>query len=320
MSEFDLIARHFTRPAATALLGVGDDCALLMPTPGQVLAVSTDMLVSGVHFFPDADPFLLGHKTLAVNLSDLAAMGATPRWATLALSLPQADEDWLAAFSAGFFALADRHGVELVGGDTTRGPLNLCVTILGEVPPDAALRRDGARVGDDIWVSGELGAAALALACLQGRATLTEADATACIRRLHAPEPRVQLGLALRGLAHAAIDLSDGLLADLGHILERSAVGAELDYAALPGGLARSSLADVAGEILLQRCLLAGGDDYELCFTAAPVRRAQVETIAARLGLPLTRIGSITMGAGCTVRAADGGRIVVEEGGYDHFA
>lgn len=312
MSEFGLIRRHFTRPAPGALLGVGDDAALLQPTPGHVLAVSADMLVSGTHFFPDADPFLLGHKTLAVNLSDMAAMGALPRWATLAIALPAEEEDWLTQFSAGFFALAQQHNVALVGGDTTRGPLTLSVTILGEVLPDQALRRDGAQAGDDIWVSGELGAAALALAHLQGRVNLEDADYAACARRLHQPQPRVALGLALRGIAHSAIDISDGLLADIGHILEASAVGAELDGEALPVSLQLR-------EYRQTRLALNGGDDYELCFTAAPQRRDAIEHLAVRLALPLTRIGRVTAEPGCRLRDAHGAQITLEERGYDHF-
>jgi thiamine-monophosphate kinase len=210
ISEFDLIRRYFTRSTPGALLGVGDDAALLKVSDGNVLAVSTDMLVSGTHFFPDADPFLLGHKTLAVNLSDMAAMGAVPRWATLAIALPVADEAWLEKFSGGFFALADQHSVELVGGDTTRGPLNLSVTIMGEVPQGGALLRSGAQIGDEIWVSGRLGDAALALTHLQGRVVLSEAEFAACAQALHQPQPRVALGLALRGLANCVIDISDG--------------------------------------------------------------------------------------------------------------
>ncbi|WP_035384623.1 thiamine-phosphate kinase [Ferriphaselus sp. R-1] len=317
MSEFDLIRRHFTRPTPGAMLGVGDDCALLAPSAGQILAVSTDMLVSGTHFFPEADPFLLGHKTLAVNLSDLAAMGAQPRWATLAIALPQADDAWLERFAAGLFALAEQHGVELIGGDTTRGPLTLSVTIMGEVPPHAALRRDGARQGDDLWVSGTLGDAALALAHLQGRIVLDAAAVAACSTRLHQPWPRVALGLALRGLAHSAIDISDGLLADLGHILDRSGLGAEIDLARLPLSATLSGCGD---ETLLQRCALAGGDDYELCFSAPAARRSEIERLAASLDLPLTRIGQTTARPGCTVRDALGNEMRMEASGYDHFA
>ncbi|MBI5919382.1 MAG: thiamine-phosphate kinase [Nitrosomonadales bacterium] len=339
MSEFSLIARYFTRPTPSAVLGVGDDAALLRVAPGMELAVSTDMLVSGTHFFPDAEPFLLGHKTLAVNLSDLAAMGAVPRWATLALSLPGEDEAWLRAFSSGFFALAESHGVELIGGDTTRGPLNLSVTIMGEVPSGTALRRDGAKPCDDIWVSGALGDAALALAHLQGRVTLDAAQFAACAPALHQPQPRLALGQALRGLASAAIDISDGLLADLGHILERSQVGAEIEFAALPSSAVLRSLptrdGEAAGSLvasltpapspggsgeLRARCILAGGDDYELCFTAPQARRAEVEQLAQRLTLPLSRIGVIKSAPGCVVCAAEGGEIRLEASGYDHFA
>jgi len=312
MSEFDLIRRHFTRATPGAVLGVGDDAALLQPAAGMVLAVSTDMLVSGTHFFPDADPVLLGHKTLAVNLSDLAAMGATPRWATLALSLPAADEVWLEKFSAGFFALAQQHGVDLVGGDTTRGPLNLCVTIFGEVPPQQALRRSGAQVGDDIWVSGMLGDAALALLHLQGRITLDEADFAACVSRLHRPQPRVGLGLALRGIANSAIDVSDGLLADLGHILECSNVGAEIAFEALP-------VSQVLRSCSQQKLALSGGDDYELCFTVSATQREEIERLAVQLGLPLTRIGKIVAGRGCIVQDASGNPLNIETEGYDHF-
>lgn len=333
MSEFDLIQRYFTRPTPSATLGVGDDAALLRVGDGMQLAVSTDMLVSGTHFFPDADPVLLGHKTLAVNLSDLAAMGAVPRWATLALALPYGkrphpsplpsgagrvvDDAWLEQFSAGFFALAEEYGVELVGGDTTRGPLNLSVTIMGEVPQGAALRRDGAQADDDIWVSGTLGDAALALAHLQDRIVLPPDVFAACAARLHQPQPRVALGLALRGVAHSAIDISDGLLADLGHILERSRMGAEIQFDALPRSAA---LRKCESRALAQSCVLAGGDDYELCFTAPVARRAGIEKIPATLDVPLTRIGKIVAGNGCTVHAADGGAMQIKEQGYDHFA
>jgi len=312
MSEFGLIRRHFTRAAPGALLGVGDDAALLQVAPGNVLAVSTDMLVSGTHFFPDADPFLLGHKTLAVNLSDMAAMGARPRWATLAISLPEQNDAWLDRFSAGFFALAQQHEVDLVGGDTTRGALTLSVTILGEVEYGQALRRDAARAGDDIWVSGELGDAALALAHLQGKVTLSAEDYAVCAGRLHQPQPRVALGLALRGIARSAIDISDGLLADLGHVLEASGVGAVLDIDALP----------VSALLRRQRqtgLALNGGDDYELCFTAAPGRRGDIARVATRLDLSLTRIGQVEAAPPGRLRDRHGTDITLEERGYDHF-
>ncbi len=319
MSEFDLIKRHFTRATPGAILGVGDDAALLRVGDGMELAVSTDMLVSGTHFFPDADPFLLGHKTLAVNLSDMAAMGALPRWATLALSLPKADDNWLRQFSAGFFALADEYGVELIGGDTTRGPLNLSVTIMGEVPAGKALRRSGAQTGDDIWVSGKLGDAALALEHLRGRLILPEGTRLTCLAALHQPQPRVALGLALRGIANSAIDISDGLLADLGHILECSDVAAEIRYDRLPVSSLFASGGDEMLE-LAQRCVLSSGDDYELCFTAPVAQRDEIEDLANRLRLPLSRIGKIVSGRGCKVRAADGNVMTIKAAGYDHFA
>lgn len=312
MSEFDLIRRYFTRPAPNAALGVGDDAALLRVSPGMELAVSTDMLVSGTHFFADAEPTLLGHKTLAVNLSDMAAMGARPRWATLSLALPAIGEDWLQRFSAGFFSLADEYGVELVGGDTTRGPLNLCVTILGEVPCGRALRRDGAEAGDDIWVSGTPGAAALGLAHAKGEITLEDEVRDRCLAALHQPQPRIALGLALRGLAHGAIDISDGLLADLGHILQSSQVAARIYLAALP--------LPATGDAAVRQCALAGGDDYELCFTAPVAAREALAALAGQLGLPLTRIGEVCPGQGCTVLDADGRELKIDKAGYDHFA
>ena len=316
MSEFDLIRRYFTRPTPSAQLGVGDDAALLQPSPGQVLAVSSDMLVSGTHFFPDAEPFALGHKVLAVNVSDLAAMGAAPRWATLAVSLPFVDESWLAAFSAGFFALAQQHGVELIGGDTTRGPLNFCVTIFGEVPAGQALRRDGAQVGDEIWLSGRVGDAALALAHYLDKVTLHPDELAACAPALHQPQPRVALGLALRGVAHSAIDVSDGLLADLGHILTRSQVGAQVELAALPvSDTLRPHLSTPLG----LECALSGGDDYELCFTAPLNRHAEVKQRAARAGVPVTCIGRIVAGSGCTLRDGAGQTQPITRRGYDHF-
>jgi len=316
MTEFDLIRRYFTRPTPGALLGVGDDAALLQVSDGNVLAVSTDMLVSGTHFLPDADPFLLGHKTLAVNLSDMAAMGALPRWATLAIALPEANETWLEKFSAGFFALAQQYGVDLVGGDTTRGPLNLCVTIFGEVPAQQALRRDGAQPGDEVWVSGKLGDAALALAHLQGHIMLSDPEYAACAAALHQPQPRIALGLALRGIANSAIDVSDGLLADLGHILAASQLAARLDFPALPvSPVLRSHMQHP----LAMQCVLSGGDDYELCFTAPAAQHAEILDIAARLKSPLTQIGTIVSGLGCLVLDAAGEPINVEATGYDHF-
>jgi thiamine-monophosphate kinase len=317
-SEFALIARYFTRPVRHSVLGVGDDGAIVRPTSGMDLVVSTDMLVSGTHFLPDAEPEALGWKALAVNLSDLAAMGAQPRWAVVAASLPAADETWLAAFARGFFACAERYDVDVVGGDTTRGPLNLAPTVFGEVPQGQALTRAGARAGDDLWVSGTPGLAALGLARRQGKVSLRDTAIAPCLAALDRPQPRVALGLALRGLATAAIDVSDGLLADLGHILERSTLAADIEFARLP----RAALECGADEAPARQCLLAGGDDYELAFAAPPERRDDVAAIAARLGLPLTRIGRLRAGpAGELILRDDAGRpMAVDRRGFDHFA
>jgi thiamine-monophosphate kinase len=313
--EFDLIRRHFARPTPTAVLGPGDDCALLAPTPGMQLAVTTDMLVAGTHFLAGTDPRNLGWKALAVNLSDLAAMGARPRWALLAGSLPEADETWIAAFAEGFFSCAQAFGVDLVGGDTTRGPLNLCITAIGEVPPERALTRSGAQAGDDIWVSGRPGLAALGLAQLQGRAELPAAWQRLCIARLEKPSPRVPLGQALTGIASAAIDISDGLLADLGHIAERSGLEAVVFLCQLP------LLPEGVDRALALDCQLAGGDDYELCFTAPAARRLDIGRIAAELELPLWRIGEMRAGeAGAVaVHDPDGQPIEFARKGFDHF-
>ena len=315
--EFDLIARHFTRATPSAVLGVGDDCALLAPTPGMQLAVSSDMLLEGRHFSPQDSPAGLGHKSLAVNLSDLAAMGATPRWATLAIALPAANDAWLTAFARGFFRMADQHGIELVGGDTTRGALTISITVMGEVPPGEALRRDGAGAGDDVWVSGTIGSAALALAYRQGRLFMEQIDAAKVLPALYLPTPRVELGIALRGIATSAIDLSDGLLGDLGHILERSHVGATLEFATLPTlPVAQTYL----HEAVARDCVLAGGDDYELCFTAPADRREAVAAAAKAAGVAVTRIGRITAESGLTVIGTDGQPMPFEHTGYDHFA
>jgi len=314
-AEFDLIRRHFVRSTPATVLGPGDDCALIAPTPGMQLAVTTDMLVAGTHFLADTEPGDLGWKTLAVNLSDLAAMGARPRWALLAGSLPEADEAWIGAFAAGFFAAAAAFGVDIVGGDTTRGPLNLCVTAIGEVPPGAALRRGGARAGDEIWVSGLPGRAALGLAHLQGRVVLPPALAADCLGVLHRPQPRVALGLALRGVASAAIDVSDGLLADLGHILELSACGAEIDADSLP------PLPDGVDAAAARDAQLAGGDDYELVFTAAAEAHARVLAIGGELGLPLSCCGRIIAAAAGTLTVLDAAHrpLPITRRGYEHF-
>ncbi|MBW8371247.1 MAG: thiamine-phosphate kinase [Thiobacillus sp.] len=315
--EFDLIARHFTRATPGAVLGVGDDCALLAPTPGMQLAVSSDMLLEGHHFSPQDSPAGLGHKSLAVNLSDLAAMGATPRWTTLAIALPEENDAWLTAFARGFFRMADQHGIELVGGDTTRGALTLSITVIGEVPPGQALRRDGAQAGDDVWVSGVIGSAALALAYRQGRLSMGQIDAAKVLPALYLPTPRVELGIALRGIATSAIDISDGLLGDLGHILERSHVGATIEFAALP---TLPVVQNYLHEAIARDCVLAGGDDYELCFTAPVDRRDAVAAAAQSAGVTVTRIGRISAETGLTVVDADGQPLPFEHTGYDHFA
>lgn len=316
-SEFDLIRRYFTRPTGHTKLGVGDDAALIDVTAGYELAVSTDMLVEGRHFFPDADPYALGRKALAVNLSDLAAMGATPRWFTLSLALPRFVQTWLEAFSRGLFEEAAAFDVDLIGGDTTRGPLNICIQIMGEVPAGQALRRDGARVGDDVWLSGDLGLAAVGLAALRGTLQLSDELKQRCLTRLHTPTPRVTLGLALRGLANSAIDVSDGLLADLGHILERSQVGAELEIEAIPTDAA---LHGRMQEIDVRDAVLGGGDDYELCFTAPVSNRQRIADLPPQLNLPLTIIGRIVAGRRLKLLDRDGRQIAVTRTGHDHFA
>lgn len=318
--EFGLIARYFARPTPSAVLGPGDDCALLQPSPGKQLAVTTDMLVAGVHFLPDTNPQHLGWKALAVNLSDLAAMGATPRWATLAGALPEVDEAWIAAFAEGCFACAKAFGVDIVGGDTTRGPRTLSITALGEIDPGTALRRDGAQPGDQVWVSGRPGLAALGLAHLQGRVQLPEPWPRLCIAALERPQPRVALGQALLGVASAAIDVSDGLLADLGHICERSGVSAALRLVQLPH-LPKGPTYDADLRRIALDCQLAGGDDYELCFTAPGKASLEIAGIAARLELPLWHIGEIVAGAAgdVTVYDPDGQPIEFAHRGYDHF-
>jgi thiamine-monophosphate kinase len=316
-SEFDLIARHFTRPAANAVLGVGDDAALVDVSNGMDLAVSTDTMVSGTHFFPDVDPETLGHKSLAVNLSDMAAMGAMPYWAMLALTLPSVNHDWLAAFAKGFFDLAEEFNVSLIGGDTTRGPLSLTVTIMGEVPAGAALRRGGAKAGNDIWVSGLIGDAALAVAHRHGRIKLSDADYAEAVLRLYEPTPRVQLGQALRGLATSAIDISDGLLADVGHIGRLSRVGAKIELSRIPlSPIGKRHAATMEGIT----AIVAGGDDYELCFTAPVNSRESIEDLTDVLGVPLTRIGSVSKGKGVSLVGLDGKPVTIDGHGFDHFA
>jgi thiamine-monophosphate kinase len=319
LSEFDLIRQYFTRArAARATLGIGDDCALLTPTPGRQTAISSDMLVEGRHFFAGADPRMLGHKSLAVNLSDLAAMGAAPTAFTLALALPAAEPDWLAGFAHGLFELADAFGCELVGGDTTRGPLNICITIFGELAPGEALRRAAARAGDDIWISGTLGDARLALAACWKELALSATDLEQAAPRMHMPSPRVALGRALAEgrLAHAALDISDGLVGDLGHILAASNVGATLNVDALPAGpvLARQP------RELRRRFTAAGGDDYELCFTAPAANREAIMAAGAHSGTAVTRVGRIEAEAGLRLVDAAGAPLELGLRGWDHFS
>ncbi|HEY1077152.1 MAG TPA: thiamine-phosphate kinase [Rhodocyclaceae bacterium] len=308
--EFALIDRHFKRAMRHTVLGGGDDGALIQPSPGHELVISTDMLVAGTHFYADTDPEDLGWKTLAVNVSDMAAMGAQPRWAVLAMSLPGVEESWIAAFAKGFHDCADTFGVDLIGGDTTRGALNFCVTIFGELPAGQAIRRSGGKPGDDVWVSGAPGRAGLGLAILQGKVEFNEPRRSECLKALTRPQPRVTLGLALRGLATAALDVSDGMLADLGHILEESHCGAELSFTNLPPpGIQRDMC-------------LGGGDDYELLFTTPAARRAEVEALSQRIGLRLTRIGSLVAAAtgALSVTGPQGEAIAPARRGFDHFA
>lgn len=319
LGEFELIARYFSRPARRSPLGVGDDCALLAPAPGMQLAVSSDLLVEGRHFLSTVDPQRLGHKALAVNLSDLAACGARPLAFTLALAMPRVDEAFLDGFARGLYALADAHDVDLVGGDTTAGQLAICITVFGEVPAGQALLRSGARPGDDVWVShppgGGLGDARLALETFRGRVA-AGADFERLRQAMECPQPRVALGVALRGIATGAIDLSDGLVGDLGHVLERSGVGATVDVDALP-----KSPALAAMPAALQReCTIAGGDDYELLFTAGTSARAAVRDAAGSAGVAVTRIGTIDAAPGLRWVDATGAPVAAPFHAFDHFA
>jgi thiamine-monophosphate kinase len=329
MGEFNLIERYFKAPARAmrpndnVALGIGDDCALLQPTAGMQLAISSDMLVEGRHFFADVDPFTLGHKALAVNLSDLAACGAKPVAFTLALSLPEVNEAWLAPFSRGLLALAAEHNCALIGGDTTKGPLNICITVFGEVPKQQALLRSGAQVGDDIYVSGTLGDAHLALDAMRGTLTLsTEAFASAKTR-LEMPTPRVSLGMALRGIASSAIDVSDGLLGDLGHILKQSQVGAVIDTSIAINLIAYQAInATANSQFTLQKQLqyvLSGGDDYELAFTAPASQRSAVQAAAIASNTPVTRIGQIEAALGLRLIDDQGKPVKSSFESWDHF-
>ena len=327
MGEFGLIARYFTRRPKRSALGVGDDCALLQPTPGMQLAVSSDMLVEGRHFFPNVNPTTLGHKALAVNLSDLAACGATPIAFTLALALPRIDEVWLQGFSSGLWALADAHGCDLVGGDTTRGPLTICITVFGEVPQGQALLRSGAQANDDIYVSGTLGDARLALDSLldieRGGVSLPTEVLANARARLEQPTPRVALGQALRGIATSAIDISDGLAGDLGHLLKASGAGATIDTAIAINLIASCVMNTGASAIFSAKkqldYVLAGGDDYELVFTAPPSARQAVETRSRLSQTRVTRIGRIDPEPGLRLMDAQGRTTVCKSTSFNHF-
>lgn len=321
MSEFDLIQKYFTRPTRHTDLGIGDDAALVTVANGMQLVVSTDMSVAGTHFFHDAAPYDIGWKSLAVNISDLAAMGAQAKWATLAIALPKVDEHWLAEFSRGFLACADAFNIDLIGGDTTKGPLNISVTIMGEVPTGQALRRDGAQPGDDIWVSGQIGGAALGLAHLQSKIMLERGALQASIHELCRPMPRANLGLALRGIATSCIDISDGLLADLGHILKASNLGAEVHIERLPMSPYH---VNNLHEPLIQQCALAGGDDYELCFTAPFSKRDEIEMLSKQQNITLTCIASTLVAnnieTGGLQAMYQNKPLGLTKSGFDHFA
>lgn len=313
--EFNLIARYFTRPAPNADLGVGDDAALVRVSEGHQLAISVDMLVAGTHFFHDAATYDIGWKSMAVNISDMAATGAVPKWATLAIALPEINAPWLAEFSRGLFDCADNFKVDLIGGDTTRGPLNISVQIMGEVPTGKALRRDGAKADDDIWVSGTLGSAALGLAHLQNKISLEGDVVDHCLQALHKPEPRIALGLALRDKANSCIDVSDGLLADLGHILKASKLGAVV---ALDAIACHDYLHSCLDQPMMQQCVLAGGDDYELVFTAPQSQREKILDLRKELNLPLSLIGKTTANSGLAVTYKQQVLDIAKKG-FDHF-
>lgn len=318
MTEFELISRYFAAQSFTrddVRLGIGDDAALVRVAADSETAITTDVLVAGVHFFEDADPSAVGHKALAVNLSDLAAMGAEPAWFLLDLTLPEADTSWLQRFTEGLFSVARRYNVQLIGGDTARGPLSIAITAIGRVPEGKSLLRAGARPGDAVYVTGTLGDAALALADRRGERRLTAPERAALRDRLERPLPRVAEGMALRDLASSAIDVSDGLLADLGHVLAASGVGARLTLGAIPlSATYRARLSEVGWDYAL-----AGGDDYELCFTVPPGQPAEIDALARRLDVPLTAIGEITSGRALEIYDEAGRAYQPKGQGYDHF-
>ena len=333
LSEFDLIQRFFKTQSELMLvsnpgsvkLGIGDDCALLKTDPTEEIAITSDMLVCGRHFFPDANPEWLGWKALAVNLSDLAAMGARPMGFTLALALPESNSAWLEAFSKGLFAIANQFACPLIGGDTTAGPLNICITAFGSILKDEAIRRTGALEGDDIWVSGAVGDARLALAALRHELELKRGDLEIIEARMHQPTPRVHLGIALRGIANSALDISDGLLGDLRHILKQSGRDAEIFLDRIP----KSTTLRKQLQTIQNQYAASGGDDYELCFTAASSSRDAITKISEDLNLPLTQIGSIksmqSSAPEIHIVGNDGKELDTQEAGlllksFDHFA
>lgn len=333
LGEFELIQRFFKTGSELALsshehvitLGIGDDCALLKPKPGEVIAITSDMLVEGRHFFENANPECLGHKALAVNLSDLAAMGASPLGFTLSIALPQINTDWLEAFSKGLFALAQKYSCPLIGGDTTAGPLTICITAFGGIPHGKAIKRSGAIAGDDVWVSGLVGDARLTLAALRHELILSAADLEAIQYRMHQPTPRIHLGIELRGIATAALDISDGLLGDLKHILDQSKVDAEILLDRLP----KSDTLRKQSKAIQNQFAACGGDDYEICFTAAPRHRNAIMEVGKKLSLSITNIGSIQ-----TMRSTEPKIYLIDQDGkelnetestpffksFDHFA
>ncbi len=315
-TEFNLIDQYFTRPTSHTDLGIGDDAAIIQASTGHQLTISTDMSVAGTHFLHHAAPYNIGWKSLAVNVSDLAAMGATPKWTTLAIALPEIDKTWLAEFSRGFFACADVFNIDLIGGDTTRGPLNIAVQIMGEVPIQKALKRSGAQTGDDIWVSGQLGNAALALSHLINQTTLPK-NSELYLNALNIPQPRINLGLALRDIAHSCIDVSDGLLADLSHILTASNLGADVDLKQCPTS---DYILAHLHEPVMQQYVLAGGDDYELCFTAPNKNYKAITDISKTLNLPVSKIGQTTSVHGLRVTGLDDKIMSLNELGYEHFS
>lgn len=319
MGEFDLIQQFFSYPTKHTELGVGDDAALMRVRPNHDLVVSKDLLVAQQHFFEEADPGLLGRKAIAVNASDLAAMGATPRWVLLGLTLSSQHrtDQWVSAFASGFSEEADCYGLDWVGGDTTTGLLTvISVTVLGEVPAGQAIRRSGARVGDDVWISGALGGAAAGLAHLRGDCVLSTHEQQVCLRALHHPQARVSLGQALRGLAHAMIDVSDGFLADLRHICQASDLGVDVYLNQIP----KICAFDAHDSNMVRRWVLNGGEDYELCFTASPEVASMIELVGQRLGISLVRVGCMV--SGCDYHLWDclkGSVLAHSWEGYDHM-